>query len=190
MAACTTTTTTTTINPAAYACEMGCPREFDAECIDYTGDDLDNIDVGTDDTLDEIIVALDGVEIEQTTFIANSTSSIKSTVGGTRGHAPVYEVRINPAEDNLIEVSEDGLYVNPEGESDGMVMVDENDTKQYLESKFVSGTDGVLSLFPVKSDGKIQVVPHLNVEALVELIESDFLTEFCSAFGSCGPGQE
>ena len=183
----TTTTTTTTCKPGLFACELGCLKEIDASCVIYTGEVLSSIGVTSGMYLDEILEVLDALNFTETVFVANDSASIEGTTGGTNGHSPNYDVKVDPSSSNIITVSSAGLMVNSNSGGDGKVKVDASDTKDYLENQLAGGTSNlnIMTITPVKSGGVIVVTPTFSVWQLMNAIENFYLGEFCDAFSDC-----
>jgi hypothetical protein len=187
MACSTTTTTTTTCKPGLFACEIGCLKEIDASCVIYTGENLTNIGVTSGMYLDEILAALDALNFTETVFVANDSSSVSGTTGGTNGHSPIYDVKLDPSSANIMTVSSAGLLVNSNTGGDGKVKVDASDTKDYLENQLAGGTSNlnIMTVTPVKSGGVMVITPTFSVWHLMNAIENYYLGEFCEAFSDC-----
>lgn len=170
-------------------CTDGCLREFDATCIEWTGIPfgIGNISILRFDTLKEILVKFNDLIITKTPFVAISTNSIAATGGGIEGHTPVYEVRLNGGSSNQIEVSSLGLFVSKTMESSGKVKVDADDTNDYLIDQLgpADTGDGILSITPTVVSGKVQFVPTLDVETLLDTIQSSYITQFCEIVNDC-----
>lgn len=169
-------------------CFDGCPVEYDSACVIYTGIELSEIGVNTDDTLAEILEEInDTISFTRTPFTANSTNSVYAIGGGPYGHSPAYNVRINPGVTNLITVSGKGLKIVKDTGGDGKVKVDSADPKAYLESQFAPTSDenSILTITPQTVSGKIKFTPTFNAENLLIEIEAEHITQFCEIISDC-----
>lgn len=176
----------------SFICYDGCPFILDASCVEYNGPDLDNLfNIGTGARLDVILQSIDALSFDETLFSANNTNSIYAIAGGVKGHSPQYNVRINSSVDNLITLTENGLRVSLTSGGDGKVKVDADDDKAYLEDQFGTGDDGIviLAVIPVKTVGKMEFVPELDVEALLDEIHDNYIEQFCEIIHDCIPHQ-
>jgi len=172
----------------SFLCFDGCPFILDASCVDYTGPDLNNLfNMPTDSTLEEIIQSIDALTFVQTPFTAIGTNSIIAIAGGTIGHSPEYRVRRNPSANNAITSSTDGLKVTSSSIGDGKVKVNAGDTKDYLENQIDGDTDGIVTINIQKIGGKLRFVPAIDIDALLDEIENNHLTTFCSMINDCIP---
>lgn len=193
MSNCSTTTTTT-----CYSCNSGvdcdCPNGVvDAGCVQYTGDDLENIDVTSGMYLDDILALLDEFVFAETDFEANSSDSIVGTTGGTNGHSPSYSVRIDPDDDNIITVSGLGIMANSDLVGDGKVKVNAADDKDYLEEQVEGGTDAnnIITLTATSIGGVIYMVPSINIINLLNYINITNHELLCTIVSTCvvDPGE-
>jgi hypothetical protein len=155
------------------SCREGCINETNANCVQYTGEDLENINVESGDWLEDILIKL------------NSTDTIVATANGTNGHSPYYNVRIDPT-DNAITKSAAGLKVSLSQILQGKVKVNAADSLDYLDNQIFAGTDGIITVTPTVVGGAIYLVPSINKEALMALIED----EICAIASSCIPEGE
>lgn len=182
------TTTTTTCYPCQSSVDCDCPYGVvDAGCVQYTGDDLENFDINSGDYLDDILQKLDNFIFAETEFDANSTDSIIGTTGGTNGHSPLYDVRIDPDDDNALTVSALGLMVNTNDFGDGKVKVDSSDIKDYLEDQLLPGTDGIVTITPTTIGGVIYMIPSIDISALLDYIKIHYTTKLCEMVQECIP---
>jgi len=163
----------------------------DTTCVIYTGDNLENLDVETGEYLDEILQKLNDVVYSQTNFIANSTDSIIGTTGGIAGHSPVFTVRIDPDDENVITVSSAGLMVDSALTGDGKVKVDSEDEKDYLKNQFTAGTDinNIVTITPVAAGGVIYMTPSINIVNLLLYIQENYSELLCSIANACVPDE-
>lgn len=182
------TTTTTTCYPCQNQADCDCPNGVvDAGCVQYTGDDLVNFDINSGDFLDDILAKLDQFLFSETPFTANSTNSIVATAGGTNGHSPQYNVRIDPDGDNALTVSALGLMVDTNSFGDGKVKVDAADPKDYLEDQLDQGTDGIITITPTTIGGVIYMVPSIDIAALLGYIKIHHTDLLCEIVQQCIP---
>jgi hypothetical protein len=175
-------------NKGRLYCFNGCNIEWKAVCVQYNGTNLTNLGINTQDDLKTALEEMnDTIDITRTPFVATSTNSIIAISGGTIGHSPKYYVRINPSDTNILSVTDNGLYIDQNGSSDGKVKVDESDDKDYLEDQFgeVSDDDNIITVTPEKVSGAIKFTPSISVDNLISVIESDYQDEFCSIISDC-----
>jgi len=191
---CVNTTTCSPCNQTANCgcSDCNCPNGIvDTTCVIYTGDNLENLDVETGEYLDEILQKLNDVVYSQTNFIANSTDSIIGTTGGIAGHSPVFTVRIDPDDENVITVSSAGLMVDSALTGDGKVKVDSEDEKDYLKNQFTAGTDinNIVTITPVAAGGVIYMTPSINIVNLLLYIQENYSELLCSIANACVPDE-
>jgi len=177
---------TTTCYPCQPSpCLDGCLHEHSTDCIIYYGDPLANIQVVTGDTLTTILEKLNDFNFSETAFIPVTTNTIVSTPGGINGHQPIYDVKIDPA-DNAIISSANGIKVPLSTILQGKVKVNASDTLDYLEDQMSQGSDlnGIITVSPTSLGGKIYLVPSLNKNNLLNWIKD----ELCDLVSGCVPG--
>lgn len=189
---------TTTCSPCNQTASCGCTNcncpngVVDTTCVQYTGDDLDNLDVEAGDYLNDILEKLNDVVFSQTNFIANSTDSIIGVTGGTAGHSPVFTVRIDPDENNVLTVTSLGLMVDASDTGDGKVKVDSTDEKDYLKNQFSPGSDlnSIVTITPTTINGVIYMTPTISIVNLIAYIKENYSELLCSIVNECVPEEE
>jgi len=181
-------TTTTTCYPCSQNSETSCEcphGTVDAACVQYTGEDLDNIGATSGMFLDDILALLDSFTFSETAFTANSTDAIAGTSGGTNGHSPSYDLILDPDPDNIAAVTSMGLMVDLNNVGDGKVKVDSSDPKDYLEDQVAPGTDGIITITPTTIAGVVYMVPSIDIEALLNYIKLHYKELLCSLVQDC-----
>jgi hypothetical protein len=182
---CINTTTCFPCNQG-NSCEEGCIIEnFDACCVQYKGEPLENLNIDTNDTLCEALVKLNELSFSETLFSANSTNSIIGAPNGLFGHSPFYHVRLNPNINQAITVSSQGLFVDKSQFLEGKVKVNASDTLDYLQNQLFPGSDGnnIITITPTVIGGGIYLVPSLNKANLLNWIKDDL----CNLVSDCIP---
>lgn len=168
-----------------------CIQKIDAECVVYHIDDdkpskLTCLGIPNKTTLEAIIEAIDtkicNATTLQTPLTVIDTDSVDLTSTGIAGHTLQADVKISADLGNSIEVRPTGLY-SPGG--DGKLKVDATDTLDYLGDQVIGGTDGVVTISVSVVGGKLVIIPTLNIPALLDLIESNNLTQFCALVAEC-----
>lgn len=185
-----TTTTTTTCYPCDADITCDCPHgTADAQCVQYTGDDLDNIGVHNGDYLETILQTLNDVVFSEVDFDANSTDSIEGVSGGSHGHSPMYNVILDPTDSNALTITSLGLYANSDNIGDGKVKVDSSDTKDYLINQLLPGNDAnnIITITPTNISGVIYMVPIIDIVAFLNYIKDNFSDLLCSLVTDCMP---
>lgn len=181
-------TTTTTCYPCSNPVSCECPKgTVDAQCVQYTGDDLDNIEVTTGMYLEEILQHLNDFIFTETDFTANSTDSIIGTPGGGHGHSPTYDVRIDPA--GIITVGPLGLMADGDLVGDGKVKVNAGDPKDYLEDQLAPANDthNIITITPTSIGGVIYPIPTVNIVNLLQYISDNYHELLCEIVQNCVP---
>lgn len=183
-------TDTTTCTPCNQSVSCDCPNgRVDAMCVQYTGADLDNLGVTSGEYLNTILQKINDSVFTQTNFVANTTDTIRGITGGTLGHSPMFEVRIDPDEDNAIEVTSLGLFVSPDNMGDGKVKVDASDPKDYLKNQLSPGTDGIVTITPTVIAGVVYMVPSIDIPALLQYIKENHKELLCQIAAECIPNE-
>lgn len=183
-----TTTCACTTDDNITACD--CPYGIiNAQCVQYTGDDLDTLGVVSGDYLDDILIQISTFAFSESPFTAYTSDSIVGTPGGTNGHAPTYTVKLNPSADNAITVSSLGLFVDSNSVGDGLVKVDSTDTKDYLINQLSPATDsnGIVTLTPTAIAGVVYMVPSIDITKLLNYISENHHDLLCSLVQDCVP---
>ena len=185
---CTNTTTCFPCEQSSH-CEEGCPIEnFDACCVQYKGENLENIGIEHNDSLCDALVKLNDLSLFDTAFIANSTKTIRGIPSGTRGHSPLYHVRLNP-ENNAIIETEDGLQVKLSDLYSGKVKVNKSDSLDYLENQLFCGNQlnslnrEIIKVCPTVINGAIYLVPTINKANFLDWVKDDL----CNLVSGCIP---
>lgn len=172
--------------------EPGCNFEVDSKCVTYhplptsQPSKLENLGMPNGASAEEIFEAIDD-------FLGNSanipitpvdTPSIDITTSGTAQHTIKADAKISPDPVNQLEIRSNGLYAKPYNEN-YWVKVDPTDTPDYLEEQIVGGSDGIVSNTVQNIGGLLQVVPTLNIQALLDKIRDEYGESFCELVSNC-----
>ena len=172
--------------------EPGCNFEVDSKCVTYhplptsQPSKLENLGMPNGASAEEIFEAIDD-------FLGNSanipitpvdTPSIDITTSGTAQHTIKADAKISPDPVNQLEIRSNGLYAKPYNEN-YWVKVDPTDTPDYLEEQIVGGSDGVVSNTVQNIGGLLQIVPTLNIQALLDKIRDQYGEAFCELVSNC-----
>lgn len=121
-----------------------------------------------------INVVGDGLVALETAFVPNNGLGILATPGGTNGHSPVYDIKIDPTSSTALTVSPGGLKLTLPAVyvPDYKVKVDVADTPDYLESQIVAGTDplGIVSISISKVNGQLVITPTIDKSVLCAVV--------------------
>lgn len=167
-----------------------CSEKIDAQCVIYhfgieSPSKLTCLGFGNNATLEEILETIDD-------YICNSfnipfepvdSDSISWDVSGPAGHKPEASVIISPDPGNGLQGRENGLFAV----GDGKVKVDEDDEPDYLENQIEGGESpsGLISNTVINAGGILQVIPSLNIEVLLSIIQQEYNEAFCQIIDSC-----
>lgn len=117
---------------------------------------------------------VDGLAALETAFVANNGLGIAATAGGTTGHSPIYDIKIDPASSTALTVGSAGLKLTLPAVyvPDYKVKVDVSDTPDYLESQIIAGVDplGLVSITITKVGGQLVITPTINKSNLCTVV--------------------
>src|ERR1035437_4079246 len=165
--------------------ETKCIQKIDAECVIYhldntTPTNLTCLGIPNQTNLQSILEAIDtkicNASTLETPLTVIDTSSVDLTALGTANHTLSADVKLSSDAGNSITITDTGLY-SPT--CDGKVKVDSTGTLDYLINQVSGGTDGIVTITVTEVGGQLIITPTINIPALLDLIQSDNLTQFC-----------
>lgn len=172
--------------------EPDCNYEVDSGCVVYhplpttEPSNLENLGMPNGSTAEEIFEAIDD-------FLGNSANipitpidspTVDITANGVAQHTIKADVKISPDAVNQLEARANGLYAKPYNEN-YWVKVDATDTPDYLEEQLVGGSDGIVSVTVDNIGGLLNIVPTLNIQALLDKIRDEYGDAFCQLVSNC-----
>ena len=173
--------------------DASCDEKLDSACVIYHLDfpnkvpRLDNLGLGNGASVEEALEAINDLvgnhfNVPLTVVDSESINLISS---GILDHTLKADIKISNETGNILLVKADGVFV-PDL-ADGKVKVDATDTKDYLSNQMVGGTDGVVSISTVVTDGLLQVLPYLDIDSLVVSLSTSttFKALICKLVKEC-----
>lgn len=172
--------------------EPGCNYEVDSKCVTYhpspttEPSKLENLGLPNGSTAEEIFEAIDDLLGNNANIPITpiDSPSIDLTANGVADHTLRADAIISPDAVNQLEIRANGLYAKPYNEN-YWVKVDATDTPDYLEEQIVGGSDGVVSITVDNAGGLLQIVPTLNIQALLDKIRDEYGDAFCELVSNC-----
>ena len=153
--------------------DASCDEKLDSACVIYHLDfpnkvpRLDNLGLGNGASAEEVFEAINdlvGNHFNVPLSVIDS-DSINLTTSGILDHTLKADLNISNESGNILQIKADGVFV-PDL-ADGKVKVDASDTKDYLINQIIGGTDGIVSTSAVLTDGLVQILPYIDIDALV-----------------------
>lgn len=173
--------------------DASCDEKLDSACVIYHLDfpnkvpRLDNLGLGNGASAEEIFEAINDLVGNHFNIplTAIDTDSINLTTSGILDHTLKADVKVSGELGNILQIKADGVFV-PDL-ADGKVKVDASDTKDYLINQIVGGTDGIVSTSSILTDGLVQILPHIDIDALVVALGESvsFKTLICRLVKEC-----
>lgn len=181
--------------PFCDQCESDerCRTSLDSSCVIYHYDTdkptkLVNLGLPNGTSAEKIFEAIDALigKQFQTPFTPKDTNTIHWTVLGAYGHSPRADVEVSEQSGNTLVKQNIGLYVPADNYK---IKTDDFDIPDVLQTKLIGGTDGIITISVNKvgegSTNLLEIVPKIDVLALLNKIDTEFRHEFCDLVNDC-----
>lgn len=163
--------------PCTFKLDAACVF-FHWKCTNPVG--LPNLGINCNTSLEEILTILDDLVGNNfnTPFIGQESETISWVMGGIAGHSPTAQVKVSEDDGNIIVIHSDGIYASADAEDIiALFAIDEPSGGECIGIQVALG-----------DDGKIHIIPTLDIACLVEqLFESD---TFCDRVNDCVAASE
>lgn len=173
--------------------DVSCDEKLDSACVVYHLDQptktnlIYHLGLGNGATAEEIFEALSSLIGNQLNIPLTGvdSNSIDISTSGSANHTITADVILSPDAGNTLLIKNNGLFAG--GISDGRVKVNAEDSLDYLINQVVGGTDGVVSITTVLTNGMVQILPYLDIAALLNTIKNNTTLKqmFCEMVVDC-----